>query len=65
MFDLLGVFPLLFVLILWGVIALALYWVIRLAVRHALQDVAGRNRSTEYLLHQPTTPPRPTPPPAD
>jgi hypothetical protein len=60
-----SVFALLFVLVLWALAALALYWVIRLAVRHALQDVAGGNRGTEYLLSPSATPPRPATPPGD
>jgi 4-hydroxybenzoate polyprenyltransferase len=34
----------LLVLVVWGLGLLATYWIIRLAVRHALQDVAGGDR---------------------
>ena len=37
--------PLLFVVLVWAVVAFALYWVIRLAVRHGIQDVRRVERS--------------------
>ncbi len=49
----------------WALAALALYWVIRLAVRHALQDASGRNRDTEFPLSQPSPPSRPASTPVD
>jgi hypothetical protein len=57
--------PLLLVLIIWGLLAFALYWVIRLAVRHALQDVTSRRGTMEYLLSGAEPPRRPAAPPAD
>jgi membrane protein implicated in regulation of membrane protease activity len=56
-YSLYPLFSLVAVILIWALAAVALYWVIRLAVRHALQDVAGRNRGAEYLLTQPTAPP--------
>ncbi len=49
----------LLVLVVWGLGLLATYWIIRLAVRHALQDLAGRRGGTEYLLAQPPGPATP------
>ncbi len=53
-------------LLVWAVILFVLYWVIRLAVRDALEDVSGRDRSTGFSP-VPSRPPgrRPGPPPAD
>ena len=48
-----------FLFLLWFLGLFILYWVIRLAVRHALQDVAGRRGGTEYLLSQPPGPATP------
>jgi hypothetical protein len=60
-----GADALLLTLLVWGLIMLVLYWVIRLAVRHALEDAAGR-RTADYSP-VPTRPAgrRPGPPSAD
>ncbi len=36
---------LLFVVIMWSMVVVALYWVIRLAVRHGIQDTQRRSRA--------------------
>ena len=61
-----GADALLLTLLVWGLIMLVLYWVIRLAVRHALQDVADREPTTGSASI-PSRPAgrRPGPPPAD
>jgi hypothetical protein len=60
--------PLVVTLILWALGLAVLYWVIRLAVRHAIQDADERRSQPAY----PATPPatrspgaRPTPPGGD
>lgn len=38
---------LLFVVIMWSVVVVALYWVIRLAVRHGIQDTQRHSRADQ------------------
>lgn len=39
------------VLVVWCAVAFALYWVIRLAVRHALADARAAERERESRAH--------------
>ena len=57
---------LLFLLVFWLVGLLIAYWVIRLAVRHALQDVADPDRRAPHFSPVPSRPAgrRSDPPPA-
>jgi hypothetical protein len=64
--DLVG--PLLVPLLLWVLGLAVLYWVIRLAVRHAIQD--ADHRRNQPPAYTPSQGPnvsgrRPSPPPAD
>jgi hypothetical protein len=59
---------LLVTLILWVLGLAVLYWVIRLAVRHAIQDADARRNQPAYPATPPTTRSpggRPAPPAAD
>lgn len=50
--------PLLY-LVMLALVALALYWVIRLAVRHALADAARAGHPASAVPSAPTAPPLP------